>query len=266
MRIAGLQKLTLLDFPGKTAATIFTPGCNFRCPFCHNAGLVLGNGARSEDKIQPIAQEESGSTPPFSAVVGDFSATEDPFDEIPLDSLLSFLKKRSGLLDGICITGGEPLMQANLIDFCSHVKELGYAIKLDTNGSLPSNLKTLLDAQLIDYVAMDVKSAPSNYAEVVGLPHFDSRTVSASLDVLRHSGISFELRTTVVRELHSADILIELAHWIESAPAWYLQSYVDSPQVLAGAGSLHAWSSRDLHNVLPTLQTVIPHTYLRGIA
>ena len=143
MRIAGLQKLTLLDFPGRTAATVFTPGCNFRCPFCHNAYLVTGGAP--------------GSTA----------------DDVPLEEFFAFLGKRQGLLDGVCITGGEPLMQPGLADFCARVHDLGFAVKLDTNGSFPDRLRALAEAGLVDHVAMAVKNAPARYEETVGVPGFD---------------------------------------------------------------------------------------------
>ena len=144
MRIAGLQKLTLLDFPGKTAATVFTPGCNFRCPFCHNADLVTGEAGRD-------------------GAAADSSA-------LSIDELFAFLGKRQGLLDGVCITGGEPLLQSGIDEFCTRVHELGFAVKLDTNGSFPGRLRALVEEGLVDYVATDVKNAPERYAETVGVP------------------------------------------------------------------------------------------------
>ena len=233
MRIAGLQKLTLLDFPGRTAATVFTPGCNFRCPFCHNADLVAGGGAGAQD--------------------------------VPVKEVLAFLEKRRGLLDGACVTGGEPLMQPGLADFCARVRELGYAVKLDTNGSFPDRLRALLDAGLADYVAMDVKNAPARYAETVGVEGLDLAAVRASIDLLMDGAVPFEFRTTVVRELHTADDLRELARWIEGAPAWFLQSYADSEGVLAGPDRFHAWDPDDLRALLPDLQAFVPAAELRGV-
>lgn len=233
MRIAGLQKLTLLDFPGRTAATVFTPGCDFRCPFCHNADLVAGGGAGAQD--------------------------------VPVKEVLAFLEKRRGLLDGVCVTGGEPLMQPGLADFCARVRELGYAVKLDTNGSFPDRLRALLDAGLVDYVAMDVKNAPSRYAETVGVEGLDLAAVRESIDLLMDGAVPFEFRTTVVRELHAADDLRALARWIEGAPAWFLQSYADSEGVLAGAGRFHAWDPDDLRALLPDLRAFVPAAKLRGM-
>lgn len=273
MRIAGLQKLTLLDYPGKTAATVFTPGCNFRCPYCHNADLVAegaANGPAGCDGQKPgIAPED----------------------------VLAFLDKRRGLLDGVCITGGEPLLQPGLGDFCASIKERGFAVKLDTNGSFPERLRALVEAGLVDYVAMDVKNAPERYAETVGartdsakescdasnaddaVPHasapregsgaarrsLDCSRVRASIDFLLSEPVPFEFRTTVVRELHTADDLLHLAQWIEGAPAWFLQNFVESENVLAGAGRFHPWDADELRALLPALRAVVPSASLRGV-
>ncbi|BAK43668.1 anaerobic ribonucleoside-triphosphate reductase activating protein [Eggerthella sp. YY7918] len=234
MRIAGLQKLTLLDFPGHTAATVFTPGCNFRCPFCHNADLVVPS-----EGVRP--------------------------GEIEADEVFAFLEKRHGLLDGVCITGGEPLLQPGLADFCARVRERGFAVKLDTNGSFPDHLHALMDKGLVDYVAMDVKNAPSRYAETVGVANFDLAPVRESIELLLEGTVPFEFRTTVVQEFHAADDLEELARWITSKPAWFLQSYLDAENVLAGPEHLHAWNPEELRALLPTLRALVPHTHLRGI-
>lgn len=231
MRVAGLQKLTLLDFPGRTAATVFTPTCNFRCPFCHNADLVTDC-----DQVHDVLVEE----------------------------VLGFLRKRQGLLDGVCITGGEPLMQPELADFCAEVRKLGYAVKLDTNGSFPDRLRALLDAGLVDYVAMDAKNAPARYAETAGVAGLDLADVRASADLLMGGDVPFEFRTTVVRELHTADDLHALARWIEGAPAWFLQSHLDAEGVLAGPGRFHAWNPDELRALLPELRAFVPRVAVRG--
>lgn len=233
MRIAGLQKLTLLDFPGRTAATVFTPGCNFRCPFCHNAALVL-----------------------------------DPSDtagDTPIEEFFAFLDKRHGLLDGVCITGGEPLLQPDLADFCTRIKREGFAVKLDTNGSFPEALRALVETELVDYVAMDVKNAPERYAETVGVPGFDAAPIGESIDYLLSGAVPYEFRTTVVRELHEPADLVALSHWIAGASAWHLQSFVDADTVLAGAGTLHAYAPAELETLLPELQQAVPNTRLRGV-
>ena len=234
MLIAGLQKLTLLDFPGKTAATVFTPGCNFRCPFCHNADLVTGGTGGTSQAVS-------------------------------LDELFAFLEKRAGLLDGVCITGGEPLMQPGLADFCSRIHDRGFSVKLDTNGSFPNQLRALLDANLVDYVAMDVKNAPERYAETIGVAEIDLAPIRTSIGLLMEGDMPFEFRTTVVRELHSADNLRSLARWIKDAPAWRLQSYLDAESVLGGAGRFHAWDPDELRALLPELQAIAPGARLRGV-
>lgn len=239
MRISGLQKLTLLDFPGRTAATVFTPGCVFRCPFCHNADLVVGMREG----------EPSGSA----------------FPSMSLDEVFSFLRRRQGLLDGICITGGEPLMQPGIEGFLEQVRALGFACKLDTNGGFPSRLRDLIDAGLLDYVAMDVKNAPERYAETVGVPGFEVRPVRESIDILLEGTVPFEFRTTVVRELHPVEALMSLARWIEGAPVWYLQPFVDSDTVIAGQGNLHAWSGSEMAVLVEKLKPLVPTVRVRGL-
>lgn len=286
MRIAGLQKLTLLDFPGKTAATVFTPGCNFRCPFCHNGDLVVGAqvGEAFTDALHceptPNVAHHSGSS---------------AFPEMSVSEVLGFLDKRQGLLDGVCITGGEPLLQSGLADFCAQIRERGFAVKLDTNGSFPDRLRVLIEAGLVDYVAMDIKNTPARYAETVGIERFDVEAVRASIEILREKRVPFEFRTTVVRELHTPNDLRDLASWIAGTPAidtpdrpatsdaqtpssaphtsmrvghtpaWFLQNYVDSEGVLAGEGHLHAWDPDELRAIARELQAQGINVNLRGI-
>lgn len=256
MKIAGLQKLTLLDYPGKTAATVFTLGCNLRCPFCHNIDLVLP----ATQKDLPLLSEE------------DF---------------FSFLNKRKGLLDSVCITGGEPTLQPDLAQFCQQIKEQGFLVKLDTNGSKPEVLQELLQNQLVDYIAMDIKNCPRRYHETAGIS-FDQNaiknsnnqsrlleSIEKSIKILFASKIPFEFRTTVVAELHTAASLKETAEWIallgenqaysQKDIAWYLQSFVDSDSVLAGQGHFTSWNKEDLIAVLPALQKILPKTELRGV-
>lgn len=199
MNFFGLQKLTLLDYPGKVACTVFTGGCNFRCPFCHNASLVLRPG-----ECKAITDSE----------------------------ILSFLKKRQGVLDGICITGGEPLMQNDLEEFIKQVKSLGYFIKLDTNGSYPDKLENLLNTGLVDYVAMDIKNSKEKYGETVGIENYDVAPIEASVELLMKCGIDYEFRTTLVRELHSEDDMVAIGKWISDARAYYLQNYKDSGDII----------------------------------
>lgn len=189
MKISGIQKLTLLDFPGKVACTIFTPGCNLRCPFCHNATLV-------------------------------FSCT----DEIGEESVLAFLKKRVGILDGMCVTGGEPLLQKDIAAFLRKVKALGYQIKLDTNGTFPDRLAPLLEEGLVDYVAMDIKASPANYDNATGVVT-DMDKVRRSVELLKSSGVAHEFRTTTVKGIHTSDDFAAIAEWLQGEENYYIQQY-----------------------------------------
>ena len=232
MFIAGMQKLTLLDFPGVVACTLFTAGCNFRCPWCHNAGLVLPEEA--SDRLL-----ESGE-------------------------VLSFLEKRKGVLDGVCVTGGEPLLHAELPDFLKRVKDLGYRVKLDTNGSFPERLEALVREKLADRVAMDIKNGPSRYAETVGLRNLDLSAVTASKDFLLSDAVDYEFRTTVVRGLHTEESLLEAADWIRGARQWFLQQFKDSGNLIHGEG-LSAFSEDEMRRLLETVQQTNPAAQLRGI-
>lgn len=256
MRIAGMQKLTLLDYPGHTAATVFTAGCNLRCPFCHNGELT---GA-------------------VEAVAGRAEGGSAPFPETPVEDALAFLRTRRGLLDGVCISGGEPLLQPGLADFCRAVKGLGFAVKLDTNGTLPDRLRALLDAGLVDFVAMDVKNAPSRYAETTGVADLGIAPVLESMRLLMaqdpSTGASYEFRTTVVEELHAREDLIALARWLADearaseapqSPPWFIQNFKDSDTVLAGEDALHPWGEDGLRALLPRLREILPTAQLRGI-
>lgn len=198
MKICGLQKTTLLDFPGHVAATVFLNGCNFRCPFCHNGDLL------------------SDSAPGLM--------TEG--------ELLDFLKKRRGMLEGVCITGGEPTLHLELESLIRGIKELGYLVKLDTNGYRPAILKSLVEKGLLDYVAMDIKAGRARYGEVAGRPGLDIGLIGESADFLLHGTLDFEFRTTVAKELLTADDFEDIARWLDGCPKYFLQNYTDSDQVL----------------------------------
>ena len=228
MNVQGYQKLTLLDFPGRTACTVFTGGCNLRCPFCHNAGLVR----------TPLAGPNL------------------------TDEVLVYLQKRRGILDGVCITGGEPLLQPDLVDFLRKVKEMGYAVKLDTNGTLPRRLEAILATNLVDYVAMDIKSSPDGYAAATGTDA-DVSAVTDSLSLLRQSGIPYELRTTAVRGLHTAADFAAIGEWLGDVPAYFIQRFVDSGQLL-GEG-FDAFSPEEMEHLLTTVRAYIPSAQLRGM-
>jgi pyruvate formate lyase activating enzyme len=195
MNIGGYQKLTLIDFPGTIATTIFTVGCNFRCPFCHNPELVLGAGKLAS---------------------GMENKTEQEF--------FAFLKKRQGKIEGVCITGGEPTLQPDLIEFVKKVRALGYLVKLDTNGARPDILKKMLDLKLLDFVAMDIKNQLKNYSKTVGVK-VDIERIKLSIDLIRNSRVPYEFRTTVVPGIHTEKDFLEIAKWLSGAKAYYLQEY-----------------------------------------
>lgn len=229
MKIHGLQKMTLLDYPGKVACTVFFGGCDMRCPFCHNAELL------------------DGSAPPV-------------MDE---QELLSFLEKRKGLLDGVAITGGEPLLQKDLPELVSRIGELGYPVKLDTNGTHPERLRNLIKNGLVQYVAMDIKNSPDRYAETAGLPEFDLKPVMESVSLLMENQIEYEFRTTVVAELHDDRSFEQIGKWIRGAKHYYLQKFTDRDTV--PFGGLHAPADEQMHHWAEMLRNDIPSVALRGV-
>ena len=229
MLIKGFQKTTLLDYPSKVAATIFTGGCNFRCPFCHNASLVT------------------------------HVDSENYFTE---DEIFSYLNKRKGILDGICITGGEPLLQPDIGDFCEKVKALGLLIKLDTNGSSPEKLRGLINNGLIDYVAMDIKNSKSLYDTTCGT-NVNLMNIERSVDLLMNGTIPYEFRTTVVRQFHTKESISELSEWIKGAKKYYLQSFKDSGDLICP--TLSGLDEDEMKKLLLVAKKNIPQAELRGI-
>jgi pyruvate formate lyase activating enzyme len=229
MIIRGLQKTTLLDFPEKLACTVFTGGCNFRCPFCHNASLVLNSGA---------------------------------IEEIPEDEFFSYLSRRKGVLDGVCITGGEPLLNSDIFEFIKKIRSYGLLVKLDTNGSMPDRLEALLDAGLVDYVAMDIKNAPTKYALTAGVDEYPAE-IERSIDIIIKKAPEYEFRTTVVRELHEKEDIIKIANRIKNAKKYFLQSYVDSGDIISSGFS--AYSPTEMLEILENTRKILPCTALRGI-
>lgn len=199
MNIQGLQKLTLLDYPGKMACIVFTGGCNLRCPFCHNASIVLNPSADGEFTV---------------------------------DEIKAFLKKRQGILEGVVITGGEPLMQKDIADFIMQIRELGYSVKLDTNGTYPDKLRELIDRGLVDYVAMDIKASPAGYPPAVGIGGYDISKITQSVNLLLEGRVDYEFRTTVVREFHSVFDMNALGEFIKGAKRHYLQAFRDSGEII----------------------------------
>lgn len=231
MIIKGLQKTTLLDFPGKLACTIFTAGCNFRCPFCHNSSLVVRAGE---------------------------------VDEIPMESFLSYISKRKDLLDGVAITGGEPLLNPDIDELMRKIRAEGLLIKLDTNGAYPDRLEALLDEGLVDYVAMDIKNTKEKYALTAGLDEsFDISLIERSIDIIMKKAPDYEFRTTVVRELHTPEDLVAISEWITDAKNYFLQKYVDSGDILAEGFS--AYSDGEMLEILDLVRKKMPQTILRGV-
>ena len=241
MVFGGFQKLTLLDYPEKTACTLFTIGCNYACPFCQNASLI-------SDPDGIAVREKHGD-----------SAGDSYADSV----VLGFLKTRKGLLDGVCISGGEPLIRDDLEGFINDVKALGFSVKLDTNGSYPQKLEKLIKSGKIDYVAMDIKNSPEKYAMTVGLPEYDIAPINESIDLLLSGTVDYEFRTTVVREFHTADDLISVARRISGAKKYFLQKFMKSENVLKK--SLTGYSDDEMHKLLSEVTKILPLTELRGV-
>ncbi len=229
MKICGLQKLSMVDYPGKIAATVFTGGCNLRCPFCHNALLVT--------RLSESAQLET-------------------------ESVLQFLSKRRGLLEGVVLTGGEPLLQPDAADFLREVKKMGFSVKLDTNGCFPDALARILEEGLADYAAMDIKNSPEKYALTVGVPDFDLTPVQESIRLLKSSGIDYEFRTTAVRELHTAEDIRAIGRWLRGAPRYFLQNFEDSGNLI-GTG-LHGFSEPELRQLSGEAEPYFGAVAVRG--
>jgi pyruvate formate lyase activating enzyme len=220
----------MVDYPGKLAATVFTGGCNLRCPFCHNALLVT-------------------------------RLNESP--ALTEDAVLDFLASRKGLLDAMVLSGGEPLIHPDAVDFLEKVRKLGFAIKVDTNGCYPDVLQTILERGLADYVAMDIKNRPEKYAETVGISGFSTKNVEKSLSLLRSSGIPYELRTTVVRQFHRPEDLEAIGKWLTGTQNYYLQNFVDSGD-LVGTG-VSGFTKEEMEALQKCVLPYIPNTRIRGI-
>ncbi len=226
MLISGLQKLTLLDFPGKTACTIFCYGCNFLCPFCHNALLV----------------------------------TEKPTDLIDEEEIFSFLKKRQGILDGVCVTGGEPTLQKDLKPFLKKIKDMGFAVKLDTNGYKPDLLKDIINEALCDYVAMDIKNTPEKYSLTVG-KNIDTSKILDSISILKEGKIRCEFRTTVVKELHTEEDIKEIARLLKGNIPFFLQQFKDSGNLIKEG--LSAYTKEEMIKLTEKARDILTDTKLR---
>ena len=233
MQIHGLNKTTLLDYPEHVAATVFTGGCNFQCPFCHNKDLVLNPSK------QPILEEEE---------------------------VLAFLKKRNGIITGVCVTGGEPTLQPDLKEFLRKVKEIGLQVKLDTNGYRPEVLKDSVENRLVDYVAMDIKSSKAGYGVATGWESkslFDMNNIEKSVEYLMQNKIPYEFRTTVVRELHTQREIEEIGNWIKGCRAYFLQMYEENENVIERG--FHACSKEKMSKFFEILKKYIDNIQFRGI-
>ncbi len=227
MLIAGLQKLTLLDYPGKTACTLFTPGCNFRCPFCHNALLV----------------------------------TEKASDFISEEELFSFLSKRKGILDGVCITGGEPTLQKDLVPFIKKIKAMGFLVKLDTNGYRPDILKEILSENLSDYVAMDIKASPEKYSQATGLTDCDFSLIQESIKLIEKSNVPHEFRTTVTKELHSEDDFEKVLSLFSEDTPYFIQQFKDSGNLIDKG--CNGWDTQRMKKLTENLRLCHKNVSLR---
>ena len=229
MQIKGLQKLTLLDYPERTACTVFLGGCNLRCPFCHNASLVL--------------PEKFGAS-------------------IPTEEFFAFLRSRVGKIEGVCISGGEPTLWQDLPDFIKEIKSLGFLVKLDTNGTNPGMLEFLIGEHLIDYVAMDIKSSLDGYAAAVGIDDFNTADIERSVGILKRGEVDYEFRTTVVFGLHTEENLVEIAKWLEGEKKYFLQSFEDSGDIIKNGFS--GYSKAEMDAFLEKVRKFIPLAQIRN--
>lgn len=230
VKVHGFNKLTLLDYPGRLACTVFLGHCNFRCPFCHNAGLVLN------PENEPV---------------------------IPIEEILGTLKKRKGILDGVCITGGEPTVHKKLPEFVQQIKKLDYSVKLDTNGTNPQMVQEMVKAGLLDYVAMDIKNAPDKYGETAGIARVDLEAVNETVEFLKSGKVDYEFRTTVTRELHKKEDFLKIRKWLSGSRRYFLQAYKESEQVIRPVYS--SYSREQLENFRQLLLEEISQVEIRGI-
>lgn len=229
IRIHGFNKLTLLDYPGKVACTLFLGHCNFRCPYCHNGNLVL------HPEQEPV---------------------------IPMEEILGTLKKRSGILDGVCISGGEPTLNPRLPWLMEKIRTMGYAVKLDTNGSNPELVEQLVRQKLVDYVAVDIKNSPRKYAETAGVK-LDVTKINDTVEFLKKDTVDYEFRTTIVRELHKKEDMLEIGKWLAGSRRYFLQAYRESDQMIGSGFS--GYSREQLENFQELLLPQIPEVGIRGI-
>lgn len=232
LKIGGLVKTTLLDYPGKVACTIFTSGCSFKCSYCHNRDLVY---------------------------------IPENYEFMDAEKIIAFLKKRLGILDGVCISGGEPLLQEKLIPFLQAIKYLGYKIKLDITGNHLDRLKKVVEMHLVDYIAMDIKNTKEKYAYTAGLAgsDFNADEIEECMEYVKHCGVQYEFRTTVVKELHTKQDLIEIAEWIKGCDVWYLQQFNNAGNLIRTG--LHAYNAEEMEMLRQSVQGIVENVELRGV-
>ena len=229
MDIFGMEKLSLVDYDGKIATTLFTGSCNFKCGFCHNSPLVL----------------DYKNLPEYS-----------------MEEVFSYLTKRKGVIEGVCISGGEPTLQKDLPDFCQKIKELGYPIKLDTNGTNPKMVELLAKEGLVDYFAMDIKNNLEDYASIIGFDKFDTKNIETSVEFFLNGGAPYEFRTTLIKEFHKEENIVKIGQWIKGANKYFLQKFKDSDSCIQS--HLSAVDDSQVEKFKEILQKTIPNTYLRG--
>ena len=230
MKIGGFQKTSLLDYPKNVSAIVWTAGCNFRCPFCYNKDLVDGN-------VKLISEEE----------------------------IFSFLEKRKGLIDGLVISGGEPLMQKDIIDFTTRVKKLGYLIKIDTNGTFPEKLQELIDKKLVDYISMDVKAPKKKYSRLAGAKT-DISKIEKSIDIIRNNAPDYEFKTTFAPNLLDKKDIVEIAKWLEGSKRFYLQQFKgDTPLISSELNNIAPYPKEDLVKTLEEIKPFFKNCDVRGI-
>lgn len=230
MNIYGFNKTTLLDYPGKLAASVFLGGCNFRCPYCHNSELVF---------------------------------LPESIEQIEESTIFNVLNARKGILEGVCISGGEPTLSRDLERFILKIKSLGFLVKLDTNGSNPNTIKELVHNNLIDYIAMDIKNTKNKYTHTIGNNYTNLSAISESVDFLLSGLTDYEFRTTVVKELHTPSDLLDIGIWIKGAKAYYLQAYEDRESVISPGYS--SYSKKEMLEFLTILKPYAQTVQLRGV-
>ena len=224
--------MTLLDFPQHVAAVVFTGGCDLRCPFCHNSPLV-------------------------TAI--------DPAEKYNTEDVLKYLSSRKKLLDGVAISGGEPLLQVDIAGFIQKIKEMGFKVKLDTNGSFPDKLGELVEEKLVDYIAVDIKNCREKYPQTVGVPSYDLKNLDRSMEILKNGGIDYEYRTTVVKQLHTVEDIIKIGEWIEGAPRYFLQNFADSGRLINESAGYTAHDKETLLRMKAAVSPFVGDVQIRGI-